>query len=95
MKSVWFDAASRIVNATDGPFLPPRRQLQVDPHACVALALTNADEKQIDAFGDWFYPTHRKHYSPSWWGNPYLTDEDQEARRLALCFMHWIEKSEK
>lgn len=94
-KSVWFDAAARIVTASEYHKSSSRRQLAIDPFACVALSLAGASGKQADAFGDWFYPIDRKRYSASWWRSPFDTDADQEARRLALCFMHWIERTEK
>ena len=34
-------------------------------------------------------------YKPYWWANPESLDNEEEARRLALLFMHQVAKSQE
>lgn len=96
MKSIWFDAAARITNYRSG--LPV---IGKSYHCCGAIrraVRTNGYKKfrkeedaAIKAFAKQFKPRNRAFEIP-WWSDPSDTDADQEARRLALCFMHWIEQ---
>lgn len=86
-RSVWFDAAARIVTCAEW-----RADSSWAIYACDAIDEVSETRKvHSTTFADWFKPSN---HGFGWWADPFTTDADQEARRLALCFMHWISASE-
>lgn len=97
LSEVYFEAAQKIVTEAETSDM-----LHGDDKyaACCDAIICGADfDLRCEAlrnFERWFCPEFL--YDALWefwWANPTKTDEDQEARRLALLFMYHITKDEE
>ena len=87
---IYLEAAKRIINRSERMKLLDSANSRHNICCCDAIfnaALGDSGQAKRD-FADVF----RSAACTYWWANPFLSDEDQEARRLALLFMYWIAK---
>lgn len=87
---IYLKAAKRIISRTERITLLDSEN---DKHnICCCDALYNADYENIRKTKRDFADMFKDVTTTYWWANPFCTDEDQEARKLALLFMYEIAK---
>lgn len=91
MRSIYVSAARRVAESSDDYDLNQYTNEWKASGCCAALAAVDASEPEKEAFKKVFYRSTATGY---WWVEPHTyrsgSWKDQQARILALLFMHWI-----